>query len=455
MIRVESAADQVNVAKVYEAKQEQVFQYWDDLGEEERRSLLAQIASIDFQEFGRLVRQGIEEAPGEAGRITELTPAEMIPLPSTTLQEQERARARAAGLELLQQGEVAVFLVAGGQGTRLGFEGPKGCFPLLPISGASLFQHFAEKILALGRRVKRRLHLFIMTSQANDEQTRAFFREHRNFGLQANEVHFHPQAMLPVIDPRQGKILLASRSELLLSPNGHGGSVRVIQDLREMLDRIGVRVLFYHQVDNPVITMADPAFIGFHILRDSQFSSKAVAKEKPGEHVGVFCRDGGHTRVVEYTELGEREREARDPDGKLSFRAGNIATHVISVDFVAPDEGADAFQMPYHLARKAVPYFRDGELVEASVPNSIRFESFIFDTLKRARNPVTLEADRAREFAPVKNAEGENSPATSRRALARMWAEWLDAAGGGGSPRRVGRPGPPDRDFTSRRRLRG
>lgn len=426
MIRVESAADRARVAQVYEAGQEQVFQHWEDLDAGERRSLLDQIASIDFPEFVRLVREGLGDAHAGAAPTRELAPAEMIPLPAPPGRHEERDRARSAGLAALARGEVGIFLVAGGQGTRLGFEGPKGCLPILPITGASLFQHFAEKIAALGRRVGRRLPWFIMTSQTNDAETRAFFREHGSFGLSPDDIHFRRQAMLPVVDPERGKILLGAPSELLLSPNGHGGAVRVIQELRPELERLGVRALFYHQVDNPLVTMADPELIGYHLLRDSQFSSKAVAKADPAEKVGVFCREGNRMRVVEYTELGERERHARGEDGLLAFRAGNIATHVISTEFVA---GAEPFAMPYHIARKAVRHLAGGRIITSATPNSVRFESFIFDVLPRARNPVVLEADRAREFAPVKNAEGENSPAATRRALVAVWAEWLEGAG--------------------------
>ncbi len=429
MIRVESAHDQVNVAKVYEANQEQVFQYWDELGVEERRRLLAQIATIDFQEFRRLAGHITQTESDDEEGSSLLRPAEMIPLATTPLQLQERARARAAGVESLRNGEVGIFLVAGGQGTRLGFEGPKGCFPLLPISGATLFQHFAEKILALKRLYKKSMPWFIMTSQANDEETRSFFRSNRNFGLPTSDIYFQPQAMLPVIDPRYGKILMASKSELLLSPNGHGGSIRVMQESRDTLEKYGTKFLFYHQVDNPLVEMADPVFLGYHILRDSQFSSKAVAKQVPEEKVGLFCLDGETTRVVEYSEIGEVEQNEREEDGRLTFRAGNIACHVVSTEFVAPDDSAEPFVMPYHIARKAVTFLRDGEEVTGTDPNSVRFESFIFDVLPRTRNPVVLEADRAREFAPVKNAEGADSPASSRQALISLWAEWLEAAG--------------------------
>jgi len=429
MIRVDNPRDEANVAQVYEANQEQVFQYWNDLDAVERRSLLDQIASIDFPEFRRLVESKRADSPAGETPGTRLAPAAMIPLPRTAEEREARDRAHAAGMEALNAGEVGVFLVAGGQGTRLGFEGPKGCFPLLPISGATLFQHFAEKIRALRDRTGRPLPWFIMTSQGNDATTREFFRANGHFGLPAAEVHFQPQAMLPVVDPEHGRILMTSPSSLMLSPNGHGGAVRVMQEQRAHFERYGTRHLFYHQVDNPLVAMADPVFLGHHILNDSGFSSKAVAKTDPAEKVGLFCVDGGTTRVVEYSEISDEDANLRDPDGGLTHRAGNIAVHVIATDFVAPDDSAEPFVMPYHIARKAVRHLRDGELVGGSEPNSVRYESFIFDLLPRSRNPVVLEADRALEFAPVKNAEGSDSPSTSRAAMAALWAEWLDRGG--------------------------
>jgi UDP-N-acetylglucosamine/UDP-N-acetylgalactosamine diphosphorylase len=203
----------------------------------------------------------------------------------------------------------------------------------------------------------------------------------------------------------------------------------VLQSLGADFERRGIRYIFTHQVDNPLVKMCDPAFVGFHVLRGSQFSSKAVAKRDPEEKVGVFCRAGKELRVVEYTELAKRERYARDDENRLRFRAGNIAQHVISVDFLCPPDGESSFLMRYHVTRKVTPHLRGGEVVEASEPNSVRFESFIFDAIPHARNPLVVEADREGEFAPLKNETGENSPESVRRAMMDQWADWLEDAG--------------------------
>lgn len=432
MIRVEAPRDQVNVAKVYEAGQEQIFEYWEELGSEQRQHLLDQIASIDFQEFNRLTRglrdannaQSTERDPGSLG------PVPMIPLADTDELRAAHERAAKVGMESLRNGEVGVFLVAGGQGTRLKFEGPKGIYPVGPVTGRSLFQGFAEQILAMQRRVRRSIPWLIMTSKTNHEPTRAYFQDNGYFGLNPSSIHFHEQGMLPVVDRRRGKILLRDRHEIALSPNGHGGAAAIIRTLEPALTQQGVRYLLYHQVDNPLLRVCDPVFLGYHIQGDSQFSSKAVAKKNPDEKMGVFCRRGDQTIVVEYTELSDAERRAVDDDGQLTFRAGNVASHVISVSFLAANrEGTPGFEMPYHYAYKTTSYLRAGQWVDATEPNSVKFESFLFDVLPRSRNPLVMEVDRSEEFAPVKSIEGDDTPENCRRALIEKWARWLERAG--------------------------
>lgn len=430
MIRVEAPQDQVHVAKVYEVGQEQIFEYWDELSAEERRDLLAQVSNVDLQEFARLVRSLQENGDGDPDTgLEQIQAMPMILLPSDDKTRSERALATRVGEESLRRGECGVFLVAGGQGTRLRMEGPKGMYPIGPMTDRPLFQFHAEQILATQRRVKRSIPWFIMTSPGNDEDTRNFFADNNHFGLNPADVSFHPQGMLPVVDKRRGRILMTSRHEIALSPNGHGGSAAVIRDLDEVLERRGIRHLFYHQVDNPLLHICDPAFLGYHILSESQFSSKAVAKVAPEEKIGVFARTGDVPTVVEYSELTEEQRHARDDDGELTFRAGNVASHVISTDLFCATDGQASFEMPYHMAHKATPHLRNGELVVPDEPNSIKFESFLFDVLPHARNPVVLEVERAEEFAPVKNLNGDDSPVTCRRAMTEKWSRWLERAG--------------------------
>ncbi|MGE3165050.1 MAG: UTP--glucose-1-phosphate uridylyltransferase [Planctomycetota bacterium] len=432
MIRVETPRDQVNVAKVYEAGQEQIFEYWEEINSEQRQFLLEQIAAIDFQEFNRLIRglrdaNNSQPAPRDPGA---LGPVSMVPLAVDEASRQALTHATEVGLTSFRAGEVGVFLVAGGQGTRLRFDGPKGLYPVGPITGRTLFHGFADQILAMQRRVRRSIPWLIMTSRSNHEATRSYFQEHAYFGLNPSSVSFHEQGMLPVVDRRRGRMLLRDRHEIALSPNGHGGAASIIRTLEPTLTQQGIRYLLYHQVDNPLLRVCDPAFLGHHILEDSQFSSKAVAKKSPEEKMGVFCRSGDRTVVVEYTELSDSERHARDADGQLTFRAGNVASHVISVNFLAANrEGAASFDMPYHHAYKATPYLRAGQSVDTGEPNSVKFESFLFDVLPHARNPIVVEADRGEEFAPVKGLEGDDTPSSCRQALIDRWARWLESAG--------------------------
>lgn len=427
MIRAESAKDQVNVAKVYEANQEQIFEYWDELSPEERKQLLAQLESIDFRELDRLLASYLDDQQdSHSAPLGELQPAPSIDLETS---DAVRAEARDIGWEALQRGEVALFLVAGGQGTRLRFDGPKGMFPMGPITDRTLFQHFAEKIGNLRRKLKKPLTWFIMTSETNHDATTEFFEANQYFGLNPADVFFAKQGMLPSVDPRRGRILLSQKGQIALSPNGHGGAIAVMQSFAEVLERRKIRYIFTFQVDNPLVRVADPEFIGHHIRSGSGFSSKATPKSSPNEKVGVFCLAGSEMRVVEYTELGEAERELRQPDGRLAFRAGNIAQHVVSVDFILPPNGESKFEMPYHIARKAIEFVKDGEVVSPDGPNSVRFESFIFDVMGQAPHPIVMEVKREDEFAPIKNLEGQDSPETARLALMEQWARWFEACG--------------------------
>ncbi|MCI0652339.1 MAG: UTP--glucose-1-phosphate uridylyltransferase, partial [Planctomycetes bacterium] len=317
----------------------------------------------------------------------------------------------------------------GGQGTRLRFAGPKGMFPIGPVTGRTLFQLHAEKILAWARRLRKRLTWIIMTSDANDAATRDYFARNAFFGHDPADVFFAQQGMFPVVDPHDGKILLESKSRILLGPDGHGGAFKVLCTLRPMLAERGIEHLFYFQVDNPLVRILDPAMIGYHVLRESQFTSKAVAKSHPGEKVGVFCNGPDGLSVVEYTELGEEERTARDPSGALRFRAGNIAIHVLSCSLLDGSARGGLLDLPVHVARKATPHFQDGRAVDSTEPNSFKFETFIFDALPLAKNPLVLETLRGDEFAPVKNLEGADSPATAKTALSDLYAEWLAEAG--------------------------
>jgi UDP-N-acetylglucosamine/UDP-N-acetylgalactosamine diphosphorylase len=266
-----------------------------------------------------------------------------------------------------------------------------------------------------------------MTSPANDASTRAFFAEHDFFGLDPDDVFFFAQDMLPALD-EEGRILFAAEDELFLAPNGHGGcllglaSSGALDDMR----RRGLAQLSYFQVDNPLVRPADPLFLGLHAEAGAGMSSKVVEKRDEHEKVGVIGKIDGRFGCIEYSDLTPELRAARDPSGALRFRAGNIAVHALSVDFVE-EVTRGGLELPWHLARKKMKVVeRDGRVVETA---GVKFETFVFDALARSPRSVVLEVLREEEFSPVKNASGEDSPATCRRDLCRLFAGWVRAAG--------------------------
>lgn len=412
-----------------QAGQEQVFAFWPQLSPVEQENLLAQAAEIDLAEIEHLKRT-LLGAKSPALDFARLEPAPYEPLPESGGDAAQWQRAHEAGEEALRAGRVAAFTVAGGQGTRLGYDGPKGTFRVTPIMQKSLFQVFGEKVRAAGERYGKPLHWFIMTSHQNHAQTEAFFAEHNFFGLSPERVHFFRQGRMPAVDIN-GKILLESKSSIALSPDGHGGSLRALDrsGALDLMAREGIDVINYFQVDNPLVHCIDPRFIGWHLLRGSEMSSKTIPKAYAEEKVGHFCLYEGRLVVVEYSDLPiEMQREA-DENGGLRFRSGSIAIHLLDREFVRRMARGEQ-SLPFHRADKKIPTIdAQGNAVKPEKPNGVKFEMFVFDALPAARNPLVIETRRADEFSPVKNAEGGDSPQTCRADQLRQFARWANANG--------------------------
>ncbi len=411
--------------------QSHLLTYYDELAADAQAGLLSQIASFDFAALAPHLRG---EVADEAAPTAEtLTPAPCFPLDGSGWNPEAAHR---AGTELLAAGKIAAFTVAGGQGTRLGWNGPKGSYPATPLTGKPLFRVFAEQILAAQNTWGATIPWYIMTSPINDAATRAFFLDNNCFGLRRSDVFMFPQGVSPSFDPTTGRILLEGKGEVAVNPDGHGGSVRALAAsgaLEDMAAR-GVEHISYFQVDNPLVSVMDPTFIGVHVASDDssgEMSSKMVAKANAAEKVGVFCRRGGRTVVVEYSDLPDALSEATNDDGSLRFAAGSIAIHLLSVAFVKRLTGGDSFALPFHRALKKVAYLDldTGNVVEPAEPNAIKLETFVFDALDFAKASIVLETDRADEFAPIKNASGNDSPATSHRLQSNRAGRWLTAAG--------------------------
>ena len=422
------------LAKFESAGQGQVFKFWDHLNGPERDVLLQQAGEIDLGAIDSLARTLLGPDEGERFRdYSGLEPAPYISHPAQGGNPQAWKEATAVGEEALRSGRVAALVVAGGQGTRLGFDKPKGMLPITPIRKKSLFQVFAEKIKAVENHYRIGLPWFIMTSPNNHIDTKRYFQENDHFGLSEERVHFFRQGRLPALG-FDGKILLSGRASIAMSPDGHGGSLPsfVRSGATRLMKQSGIDLLSYFQVDNPLCKVIDPAFIGFHIQGGANISSKMVPKAYAEEKMGVFCQQNDKMIVIEYSDLPRNLTHAIDDRGNLRFLAGNIANHLLSLKFIEKIgvSSPSIAGLPYHRARKRIPALdEDGNAFLPDAPNGVKFERFVFDALPFAEKSLLLEARRASDFSPVKNGQGMDSPKTAAEDQMKEFASWLEAAG--------------------------
>lgn len=404
--------------------QEHVLRFWGELDAPARAELQRDLERTDLDLAARLAEEARSPA---APDLSALSPPDVLSEDDGSLPAADADAARREGRRLLAEGKVACVLVAGGQATRLGIDAPKGTFPIGPISGRPLFAVHADKIRAIGRRYGRAPLWFVLTSPMNHDATVRFFEERGHFGLDPARIALSPQGTVPAFD-REGRLVLATPSTLFRNPDGHGGSLLALARsgfLRRCREE-GVEQLFYFQVDNPLVAVADPLFLGLHARANAGMSSKVAAKRGPEEKVGVLAVRSGRVVCVEYSDLPRELRDAEDASGRLLYRAGNLAIHAMRVDFVESLTRA-GLELPWHRAEKKLTGVRpDGTIGEMP---GVKLETFVFDALAKSERSVTLEVRRAEEFSPVKNAEGEDSPATARAAMCEQFAGWLRAAG--------------------------
>jgi UDP-N-acetylglucosamine/UDP-N-acetylgalactosamine diphosphorylase len=411
--------------QLQEHDQMHVLEGWDALDAEARAHLVGQLRALDFDELKLLYAERDHS-------FTAPTPARIQPLPNV-LPDAVDPESRRIGENALRQGEVAVVLVAGGQGSRLGFEHPKGMYPIGPISKKSLFQLHAEKVLARGRRYGRRIPFLVMTSHATHAETESFFLEHRFFELDPEDVTFFRQGTMPALDLASGRLLLEAPGRLFTSPNGHGGTLTAMSDsgLLDRLHHVGVRHIFYFQVDNPLVKIADPVFLGHHIAAKSEVSSKVIPKNGPLDKLGNLVLIDGKLSIIEYSDLPHDLAEARNPDGSLKIAVGNPAIHIFDLDFLQRMTAHGGTGLPYHVARKKVPFFdaKSGTTIAPKTENALKFERFIFDVLPHSERWIAVATSRQEEFEPLKNATGTDSPESVRRAMIELASDWLEKAG--------------------------
>ena len=424
--QTEFATDQALREYFETAGQGHVFRFWDALDGSERERLAGQARQIDLS----AVLQGFEATQHARRSAPKLVPVDVeAALEHGGLAERWND-ARARGAELLASGRVAVMVVAGGQATRLGFSGPKGTFPLGPVTGRTLFEQQAQKIRRLRVRAGGGIPWYVMTSPATDSATRAHFEASDYFGLPRSDVFFLCQSMMPSLD-FDAKLMLLAPDRISQNPDGHGGSLTALLASGALDDmaRRGVDTIFYYQVDNPLTRIGDEAFLGFHALTRAEMSCKVFRKRSPEEKVGVVARIDDRIGVVEYTEIDEEQQNARDASGELVFWAGNMAVHAFDTAFVRRVAEQSNALLPFHASAKKIPAIDvQGHPVEVTEPNGYKLERFVFDALAATERVCVVEAICEEEYSPVKNAQGDHSPETARRDLVARYRTWLETA---------------------------
>jgi len=404
--------------------------FFSQLNAAQKQDLLAQIQELDFSKIDDWVNNFVRKSSPAAIPANFVPAHSYSPTPSKPKQKRKYSKAIELGKKLISAGKVAAFVVAGGQGTRLGFDGPKGNFPISPVKNKTLFQIFAETIAAVSKKYQTVCPWYIMTSPLNHAQTVEIFRSNEYYGLSEENVFIFQQGTLPDLD-FEGRIMLADKANIACSPDGHGGSLKALYKSGAIADmkKRGVKYISYWQIDNSLINIFDPLFIGLHSLDDAEMSSKALIKTGPKEKVGNFCSVNGRVTVIEYSDLPDKLAEKRNPDGSLVFELGSIGIHIINTSFVER-LNEKGFALPLHQAVKKIPCIDSlGNPVDPTEPNGIKLESFVFDALPLAENSIILQTLRSEEFAPAKNAEGLDSAETAREMIVTHAAAWLESAG--------------------------
>ncbi|MBL7130849.1 MAG: UTP--glucose-1-phosphate uridylyltransferase [Candidatus Omnitrophica bacterium] len=414
----------LNLLKKY--NQAHIFRHYQSLSLLEKEEFIGEIGNLDFKLTFSLYEK-ISQQKSASKHSIDIFPARIFVIPKNTGEQKQREEARILGESLICRNKIAVLIVAGGHGSRLGFNGPKGMFPISPIKNKSLFQLFAESVRALSLRCGAVIPLLIMTNKEALPEVKDFFMAHNFFGLKPQTVHLFEQEMLPTLTA-DGKLILRDKTHLFANPNGHGGSLKALSDsglLKKLMEN-GYSDLFYFQVDNPLVKIADPVLIGYHKMEDSEISTKIVHRKSCEEKVGIFVAENGKAEVIEYSDLEPDNRCILDSKGQIRDWAGNAAIHMISLSFVQR-LNEQGFSLPYHRAVKVIKSLGpQGEITEIE---GWKFETFIFDAIPLAKKTCCMEISREEEFAPVKNKQGDNSPETVRKIMSDIYKNWLKDAG--------------------------
>jgi UDP-N-acetylglucosamine/UDP-N-acetylgalactosamine diphosphorylase len=403
--------------------QTHLLRFYPELSAASKKKLLEQISSLDWDQLNAMSRK---LQPDQPGLFDDMAPLQALDMDAYSKEEQQFFEDQ--GWTLLREGKVGAIVVAGGQGSRLGHDGPKGTFDIGLPSHKSLFQLQAERLLNLSRRAERAIPWYIMTSPENHEETVRFFTEADFFGYSSEDCVFFKQGVMPAVDP-DGLVWLAAKDEISLAPSGNGECFAALDrsGALEDMKRRGVEWLFYYNVDNALIKVADPLFVGVAAHFNHPIATKVLDKASPEEKVGIICTRNGRPAVVEYTDLPEPLMYEQDAWGKLTYGLGNISIHLFRRDFIEQHAKSG---VPYHTAHKKIKHINaEGEMVVPEFPNGYKFERFIFDFFPLSEGITVLKTKRESEFAPIKNKEGADSPQTARELLFNLHRSWLLQAG--------------------------
>ncbi len=388
--------------------QEQLLVCYNKLSKEEQEQLLDQILKIDFEQVSDLYNKTKQIKTFKDCKIEPISYVE-----KEKLNEEEKTKYEALGIDIIKSGKYAVVTMAGGQGTRLGHKAPKGTFEIGIGTNKSLFEALSDTLKEARERYEAIIPWYIMTSKENNSQTEKFFEEHNYFDIPKEDIKFFIQGELPMVG-EDGKILVDEKGMVKQAADGHGGIFEAMYKdgiLKDMKER-GVEWIFIAGVDNILAGMVDPILTGLSIEKKCLAAGKSVVKRNPEEKVGVFCKKDGKPNVIEYTEITKEMANAVDNGGELLYGESHILCNLFNIKSL---EEISKNKLPYHSAHKKAKYIDEsGNLIEPTAPNAYKFEAFIFDAFERLNDMAIMRVKREDEFAPVKNADGQDSPATAK-----------------------------------------